>query len=329
MTFLFIFIILFLKIFIIKNDCPQEIINNTWILDRLNHGEFFRFSQCFFCMAYNRGYREPIYEKRYLSFSYPPFNENRYLCLFDNKVYEFNNINNCTNEFDLSSNLTGYYYDFLINDENYGILDYFICFVGSNKYIHLFHYSFNFESEENIYIKSKIINDSKVENPRALSCQIFKYFEYLICFYFVKPYLYAEIFDIYDNFTSINKSQTLCYFESNKNNDISIVTSNLDDNECKILVCLEQKENTTYIFIYNCLEFLYEKSSSQSSFQNIKKLDECETKNQLMVTYYFYDCWVTYLFHDCFIFICQLKNNNNKYKFFFINSEFLFIVIIH
>ena len=312
MTFLFIFVILFLKIYIIKNDCPQEIKNNSFLLNGLNQGEFFRFSQCFFCITYQRRDEVSIYDvKRYLSASQSLFNENRYLCLFNNKVYEFNNINNCTNEFDLSSNLTGYYYNFLINDENYHKLDYFICFVGNDKYIHLFQYSFIYESEENIYINSKIINDSKVENPRSLSCQIF--YEYLICFYFVKPYLYAEIFDFNDNFTSINKTQTLCYFENNKNNDISIVTSNVDYYECKILVCLEQKENTTYIFIYNFLQFLYEESPSESPFQNIKKLDECETKNQLMVAYFF---------NAYFIFICQLKNNNNKYKFFFINSDY-------
>ena len=168
MTFLFIFVILLFKIYIIKNDCPQEIIKYTWLLDIFGQHEFFRFSQCFFCIAYNRRYEQPLSVNRYLS-TYPPYNEKRFLCLFNNKVYEFNNTNNCTNEFDLSSNLTGYYYNFLINEDIYNNkLDYFICFVGNNKFIHLFHYSFIYESEKNIYLKSKIINDLIVENPRSI-----------------------------------------------------------------------------------------------------------------------------------------------------------------
>ena len=224
--------------------------------------------------------------------------QNRYMCLFNNTIYEFSNPGSCNKEFNLSKDLKGCYYNMLAYENNYKKLDYFLIYVGENKHIKILYYSFIFSSEDNYLNKSLEINNKIIENPNALSCQLFIIDDYqLICFYIIKPNLYAEIFDINNNLTSNNTVKTSCNCENVDNHIISIVSSKSQyDN--KILVFWEQKNNTLYYIIYNRTSF----------FENdIRTLGECDTNNQLMDTYFYL---------DNFIFLCLLKSNNNKYKYF-------------
>ena len=161
-----------------------------------------------------------------------------------------------------------------INENSYAI-DYFIYFIGYNKHIYLFHYSFNFEKEEHAYIKKREINEIVIGDPKSLSCQIHTKNKELICFYIIKPKLYVEIFNINNNFITIYKNQI--DFKFKENNDNITLKSSISTDESKILLCWEQKGNKAY---YNY--FLY----NNKYFSNFTFLDYCQTSNQLMEIFF-------------------------------------------
>ena len=95
----YIFLLFFsISIFCNYKDCPNEIQNYFWLIDILGGNDFFRFSQSFFCMAYTKVIISPFGGNKY---------QKRYLCLFNNTIYEFIDSTNCTNKFDISEKLEG------------------------------------------------------------------------------------------------------------------------------------------------------------------------------------------------------------------------------
>ena len=167
--------------------CPKEINDyyNPYII-KMKVGEFRRFSHCFYCIRYK---------------------DTNFLCLLKNKIYEF--YDKCNNTYDLSSNLTGNFYTLLIinhneTDVHFTInVDYLIYFIGINKHIYFFYYSFITEGANNIFVKKREINNIEIEAPKSLTCQIVKKNTELICFYILRPHLFVEIFNISDSFTTI------------------------------------------------------------------------------------------------------------------------------
>ena len=162
------------------------------------------------------------------------------------------------------------------------------------------HYSFIFQSEKNIFHKSIEISDTKIENYKSFSCQVYKDKDNniinIICFYIIKPNLYAERFDINHNFTSDGKTYISCNCDIINNNFISIISSKSEFRN-QFLICWEQKDNNAYFIIYDNNSFI---ETSKRYF------NECDTNEQLMDTYYY---------EDNFIFICQLKRDKNQYLF--------------
>ena len=164
-------------------------------MNNLQAGYFIRFSQCFYCISYSSRSKK------------------RNLCLLNNIIYEFDYYDGCNNQFNLSENLYGNYYNLLAINNNTNI-DYFIYFIDYNKHINLFHYSFIVGENRNKFIKNKIIHNYEIEDPKSLSCQIHSSNKQLLCFYIKKPYLYSEIFDINFNFTTINKTNITFNFRN-------------------------------------------------------------------------------------------------------------------
>ena len=215
-------------------------------------GNYTRFSQCFYCIGYKtQGYM------------------NRALCLFNNTIYEISE-SQCQANFDLSKNLTGSYYNLLLIDANNTNVDYLIYFVGYNKYINLFHYSllYNKNENENYFIKKKIINDKRIEDPKSLSCQIHSTNKDLICFYIIKPYLYVEFLNIYNFSTTYQNNITFEF----KNNSLITLKSSITTNNNKIFLVWEQKRNKAY---YNLFEY------DGKIFKNSTGINNCNTSNQL------------------------------------------------
>ena len=225
--FLSFFIIIFLLIIKIdltstNSNCPKEITNNINISRALKSGNFFRYSQCFYCIGYS-----------------PKSDAYRRLCILNKTIYEIGN--NCNNKYDLSKNLTGNYYELLIINEGSNKTDYLIYFIGYNKHINLFHYSFIFEGNKNEFIKKKEIN-LEIKNPKSLSCQINSNKNELICFYIIIPYLYAEIFDIKYDFSTINKTNITLTLQNNIN-EITL-KAKIAAIKQKIILIWEQKNNS-------------------------------------------------------------------------------------
>ena len=274
-----IYILLIYHIF----SCPQEIKDQCSVIQFLNSGDHFRFSSCFYCIAYNNN--DTI----------------RYVCLLSNVIYEFQNENNCTNEFDLSADIKGCYYNMLGNEKR-DKLDIFISFVGENEYINIVYFSFILATEK-ITLKKSIENKNvKIRNPKSLSCEYLNNNDdyHLICFYIIKPNLYAEIFDVNNNFNSIKKVNTSCNCEDYDNDIITIISSK---SENKIIVFLEQMNNTVFYLTYNISTYF---------FDNYGYFNECDTSELLMETYFF---------SEHFYFICPLKSNKNKYKFYWMDKS--------
>ena len=248
----------------------------------LGPNEFLRFSECFLCFSYLKNDGSYNYVKRYL-------------CLLNKKIYEFDTSDNYTNEFDLSNEIQSCYYNLLI-DSTHEKLNYFISYIGKNNHLNIFSYSFTYYWENNSLNEFIEINDTIIYNQKSYTCQIDISNNELICFYILKPKLYAEIFDL-DNFKSKKKQNTSCNCEDINNTIITMKSSKLYK-LVDILVCWEQKDNKAYCIIYN----------KNSGFEtNFKALDECEVNEQLMDTF---------LESTNFIFICQLKADKNKYKYF-------------
>ena len=139
--FLSFFLVIFLQIININNelypslsDCPNEIKNKKDYILILMSDNFIRFSQCFYCIAYQFSLSK------------------RYLCILNETIYEFGD--NCNNKYDLSKTLTGNYYNLLIMNKDNNI-DYFIYFIDYNKHINLFHYSLIIENNQNEFKKKK------------------------------------------------------------------------------------------------------------------------------------------------------------------------------
>ena len=281
----FFVFLLFHLIIVNCSSLPKEIEDNLIMIYYLQFKEFFRFSQCFFCLPYTNTKKEGIITLYY----------SRYLCILNNVIYEFSNPL-YYNTFKLSDNLTRCYYDILAIEE-LEELKYFIIFIGKNKHINFFQYSYIYKNNENKYIQSNEISHIKIQDPKTLSCQVYNKDEKLICFYIIETILYAEIFDIKNNLQSINKTSISINCDNDSNNYIKIISS-ISNDESKILVCFEQKNNKAYSIIYNKDTFFE---------PNFIPFNECELNDQLMVTYYY---------NEAFIFICQLNNNKERYKYF-------------
>ena len=275
-----VFLIFIFLIYGIASDkkCPSEIQEYISVIESISPGDYFRFSSCFYCTAYYR------YKKM------------EYMCLLNNIIYEFKNKNNCQNEFDLSAEIKGCYYKMLVNP-NGDKLDIFISYIDENQNINIFHYSFIYNSESLSLPKSIIVKDKRIKNPKALSCEYLNNSDdyHLICFYIIKPNLYAEIFDINDNLSSIKKVNTSCNCEDYSNDSITIISSKNND---KILVFWEEKDNNAYYITFN---------PSNYFAGNYGTFGECETRNLLMEACFY---------EDYFYFICQLKLDKEKYKFY-------------
>lgn len=259
LLFLSIFIIIFLqviKVFLSNTilNCPKEINNNYGLIKLLMPGNFIRFSQCFYCIGYESQ------------------NNQRKLCLFNKTIYEI--YSDCSNSFDLSINLTGNNYNLLIINDTKKV-DYFIAFIDYNKNINLLHYSFIFDGGINQFIKKRIINNLEIENPKSLSCQIDSFNKQLLCFYIIRPNLYLEIFDINYDFSTINKTNITFDFKNNHN--IALKTA-IASNKHKIFLCFEQQSSKAF---YNY--YMY----NEHNFKDFKPLNNCETKNQIMETFFY------------------------------------------
>ena len=236
-------------------NCPNEINENYYYIGLIPSGDFIRFSQCFYCINYIGGK----------------------ICILNNKIYEF--YNSCNNIYDLSSNLTGTYYNLLlIEKETFELtkynVHYLIYFIGYNKHINLLYYLFSSETNKNEYIKERKINSIEIEDPKSLTCQVNKNENELICFYIYRPYLFVEIFDINRNFETIYKNNITFNFQDNNNITLK---SSITSNAKKILLVWEQIGNSAFYNYFICKERIFKTSIS---------LDGCESTKQLMEIYY-------------------------------------------
>ena len=279
-----ILVISITQINVICELCPPEINNDKLcIIGKMEPGNYTRFSQCFYCIGYKtQGYI------------------NRTLCLFNNTIYEISE-SQCQANFDLSKNLTGSYYNLLLIDANDTNVDYLIYFVGYNKYINLFHYSllYNNYNNENYFVKKKIINDKRIEDPKSLSCQIHSTNKDLICFYIIKPYLYVEFLNIYNFSTTYQNNITFEF----KNNSLITLKSSITSNNNKIFIVWEQKRNKAY---YNIFEY------DGKIFKNSTGINNCNTSNQLMEVYFY---------NNEFFLFCNNANNVSQYYLYSINKD--------
>ena len=274
-----------------QENCPEEINDyySPYIIT-MNVSEFRRFSHCFYCIRYK---------------------ETNFLCLLKNKIYEF--FDKCNNKYDLSSNLTGNYYTLLIinhNETDVQItinVDYLIYFIGINKHIYFFHYSFIAEGANNIFVKKREINNIEIEAPKSLTCQIVKKSTELICFYILKPNLFVEIYNISNSFSTIYKNNYT--FEFQDNNNITLKSSKTPD-EKKILLCFEQKNNFAFYDYFFC---------DDKNLKDPIQLNGCETNNQLMEIY-FLDLTAVNA-ENGFYFCCQNKDNLSEALIFMTDKD--------
>ena len=274
-----IFLIFKSKIILcIKKDFPNEIKNNLPLLSSLISGEAFRFSQCFLCYAYTS-----LNIKK------------RNLCLFNNKIYEFDNSTNYTNEFDLSNNVKSSYYNLLINRKD-DKLYYLISYIGQNKHLNLFYYTFFYKTEGNFFNKSNEVDNKIIDNQGLYTCQIYTD-DILICFYILKPKLCAEIFNINNNFTSQKIINTSCECEDINNTIITMKSSKITLGD-QILVFWEQRDN------HNAYSITYK---YDSGFGKLNTFKECDTNSQLIYTCYY---------PPYFYFICIMKEESKKFIYY-------------
>ena len=119
----------------------------------------------------------------------------------------------------------------------------------------------------------------------------------MICFYIIIPYLYAEIFDIKYDFSTINKTNITLTFQNNI--DEIALKAKIATAKQKIILIWEQKNNsnTYYNFYYY----------NDNIFKNSVTLYNCEINDQLMEIYFY---------NNFFYFFCKYKLEKNKYQAF-------------
>ena len=169
-------------------QCPEIIKNNFYIIQTLPPDNYFRFSKCFICSSYNKNKATSTSKSIDLQ---------GFVCLFSNKIYIFNDTDNCIKNYFNLPELENIYLNLLIKTLEKKI-EYYIYFFGNNKHINFFRYIFNITEKKNYPISINEF-DIKIENPTNFNCQIYDLKGDLICFYIIESNIFAKIFYINKN----------------------------------------------------------------------------------------------------------------------------------